>query len=159
MIVCDCPRNDCCRACYDQALIWFGGMAYALRCTGATPGRYGTIGHTIETGRSAPRDFAPLIAKDACVRAYPSRAPWRVMLVVETTLDEVVDVTIGEGQGALAECLVEAAWAVRLDARFDRERDAFHGRAVRTVTNVAACRVWRCAVAWRCAARVTRSRV
>jgi hypothetical protein len=42
---------------------------------------------------------------------------------VETTLDEVVDVTLlgvtPQGQDALSVCLVEAAWALDLPKAFD----------------------------------------
>ncbi|MEO7734559.1 MAG: vWA domain-containing protein, partial [Kofleriaceae bacterium] len=88
-------------------------------------GRYGTIGHGISGGDNrVPPDLAALIDQRRCVRAHPA-GDADVQLAVETTRDEIVGVTVLDGEGALADCLVEATWAVRLDARFDREDEDF----------------------------------
>ena len=55
--------------------------------------------------------LAPAIA--ACLRAHPVGKD-RVLLHVETTLDEVVDVVIVGGPRDAAHCVAEAAWALRL---------------------------------------------
>ncbi|MEO8706308.1 MAG: VIT domain-containing protein [Kofleriaceae bacterium] len=88
-------------------------------------GRYGTVGGGSHTsGRQQP-DLQSLIGTKACVAAHRPAAGWGVKLAVDTTLDEVVDVRILDGSGAFATCLVEAAWAVRLDARFDLPHESF----------------------------------
>jgi hypothetical protein len=47
-------------------------------------------------------------------------------LEVETTRDEIVDVILKQGGGPLGQCVVEAAWAVRLPrASLDFPRDRF----------------------------------
>jgi hypothetical protein len=49
----------------------------------------------------------------------------KVSLEVETTRDEIVDITLQQGSGQKAHCIVEAAWALRLppaSRSFDRER-------------------------------------
>ena len=48
-----------------------------------------------------------------------------VYLTIETTRDEIVDVTVEHGDPKLASCLAETAWAIRLDNRFDRDRETF----------------------------------
>jgi len=60
----------------------------------------------------------------ACVAAHHPAAGWSVTAEVETTLDEVVDVSTAS-KTPIAACLVEAVWAVRLDTRFDRSRESF----------------------------------
>ena len=51
---------------------------------------------------------------------------WRVSLAVETTLDEVVDVRVTSGAGALATCLAETVWQLQLDRHtFDASHDDF----------------------------------
>jgi hypothetical protein len=88
-------------------------------------GHYGTIGHgTSHSGRVQP-DLRSLVDTTGCLRAYPAAAPWTITLAVETTRDEIVDVKLDDGAGALASCLVEATWAVRLDARFDQPHETF----------------------------------
>lgn len=57
---------------------------------------------------------------DACAAQFGTAAGLEVQ--VEATGDEVVDVTVRGGSGALNECLTEAAWAVRLSPEFDRDR-------------------------------------
>lgn len=85
-----------------------GGLGVALGCARA---------------RRAP-DLRSMIDADACVRSVRPDQPWTVSLSVETTLDEVVDASSAT-RSAMAGCLVEAVWALRLDARFDRERERF----------------------------------
>lgn len=77
-------------------------------------------------GRSVPKpDLATLIDTRPCLRAHPQAAPWRVRLDVETTLEEIVDVTTSD-KSPLAACLVEAAWALRLEASaFSLPREQF----------------------------------
>jgi hypothetical protein len=77
-------------------------------------------------GREAPRpNLATLIDTRPCLRAHPQDRPWSVSLSVETTRDEVADVSTTT-TGALAACLVEAAWALRLDrGTFSHSREQF----------------------------------
>lgn len=71
------------------------------------------------------RDLATLIDTRPCLAKFPQRVGWRVTLAVETTREEIVDVST-EVKGAFAACLVEAAWSVRLDAKeFDLLREQF----------------------------------
>ncbi|HEY3449989.1 MAG TPA: proprotein convertase P-domain-containing protein [Myxococcales bacterium] len=72
-----------------------------------------------------PPDLRALVATEECVRSVRPAEAWKVALSVETTRDEVVDVATPNGSGAMASCLAEAVWALRLDARFDRERERF----------------------------------
>jgi subtilisin-like proprotein convertase family protein len=91
----------------------------------------GLLGHGMGAGgggfgfgahRSKPTiDVDP----DACVKQHRPASGWRVSLDVETTKDEIVDVELAHGSGAFASCLVDATWAVRLDRRFDQERETF----------------------------------
>jgi hypothetical protein len=74
--------------------------------------------------RSRP-DLAKLIDTKVCVAQHEPASGWNVQLEVETTWDEIVDVKIKSGPGALASCLAETTWALRLDGRFDLEREAF----------------------------------
>jgi subtilisin-like proprotein convertase family protein len=83
-------------------------------------GRYGTIG-----GQRKPPDLSALIDTKACVAKHTPAPGWKVQLEVETTRDEIVDVTIKSGPGALASCLAETTWALRLDRRFNLEREHF----------------------------------
>lgn len=39
---------------------------------------------------------------------------------IETTMDEIVDVTAAPSKRASRQCLVEAVWSIRLTPRFDR---------------------------------------
>ena len=97
-------------------------------------GRYGTIGHGSGSGsgygsgsgrmRRLP-DLGSLIDTRACVAQHKPAAGWKVQLTVETTRDEIVDVAVTGGAGALATCLLEATWNVRLDKRWDLERESF----------------------------------
>jgi len=61
-----------------------------------------------------PPDLRSMIDTAACVRQVKPSAHWRVVLDVETTKDEVVDV--GGGTDPMAACLIETAWQLRLDA-------------------------------------------
>ncbi|MEO7096830.1 MAG: proprotein convertase P-domain-containing protein [Polyangiales bacterium] len=75
-------------------------------------------------GRQKP-NLATLIDTRPCVAQFPQRAGWEVTLLVETTREEVVDVST-ETKGPFAACLVEAAWNLRLDATvFDLLREQF----------------------------------
>jgi subtilisin-like proprotein convertase family protein len=77
-------------------------------------------------GRVRP-DLARLLAPaiEACLRAHPVGKD-RVLLRVETTLDEVVDVVILGGPREAAHCVAEAAWALRLpEDAFVQARDAY----------------------------------
>ncbi|HWO18055.1 MAG TPA: VIT domain-containing protein [Kofleriaceae bacterium] len=82
-------------------------------------GHYGTLG--CGSGGSAEKlDLASLIPTQACVRKHAPDRAWSVKLSVETTKDEIVDVTVDGDLDPLAACLVEAAWAVRLPDAFSR---------------------------------------
>ncbi|MBL0219494.1 MAG: proprotein convertase P-domain-containing protein [Myxococcales bacterium] len=77
-------------------------------------------------GANRPKpNLATLIDTRPCLRAHPQAGPWRVTLGVETTHEEVVDVTTKDGS-PLAACLVEAAWSLRLEASaFTLPREQF----------------------------------
>jgi subtilisin-like proprotein convertase family protein len=66
-------------------------------------------------GRRTPPNLARLLAPAAeeCLRKH-AKAGERVALRVETTSHEVVDVVIASGPAAAAQCVAEAAWALRL---------------------------------------------
>jgi hypothetical protein len=88
-------------------------------------GRYGTIGHGTRGSARRRPDLTSMIDTSACVKTHAPVVGWSVKLEVETTRDEIVDVKVRNGFGAMADCLVETAWRVRLDPRFDQERDTF----------------------------------
>lgn len=88
-------------------------------------GRYGTLGHGGGGGSRPVADLRSMIETGPCLRKHPPAGPWSVELEVETTKDEIVDVAVRGGAGPLAACLAEAAWAVRLDDRFDQHRETF----------------------------------
>ncbi len=70
-------------------------------------------------------NLATLIDTRPCLRAHPQVGAWRVVLGVETTHEEVVDVTTKD-TSPLAACLVEAAWGLRLEASaFTLPREQF----------------------------------
>ena len=71
-------------------------------------------------------DLMALVAggAKACVAKHAPAKGWSVTVEVETTKDEVVDVST-EDKAAIAPCLVEAVWAVRLTAAFDLQREQF----------------------------------
>ncbi len=76
----------------------------------------------------SPPDLGAMIDPAACVAQVKPAATWHVELDVDTTKDEIVDVTITGGDAAMARCLVETVWAVRLDNRFDQDHESFHVR-------------------------------
>jgi vault protein inter-alpha-trypsin-like protein/VWA domain-containing protein len=88
-------------------------------------GRYGTIGVGSGTSSRTPPDLAAKIYTKRCEKKFKPAADWHVELEIETTRDEIVDVQLKTPASPFADCLVEAAWAVRLDARFDQERETF----------------------------------
>ncbi|HUQ04430.1 MAG TPA: proprotein convertase P-domain-containing protein [Kofleriaceae bacterium] len=66
-----------------------------------------------------------------CVATHKPAAGWTVTLAMESTYDEVVDVQPKAGDKALAACLVEAVWALRLPGsvyNMSRERFTFELR-------------------------------
>jgi subtilisin-like proprotein convertase family protein len=73
-----------------------------------------------------PPDLHGLIDANACEKTAKPPKGWHVMLTIETTKDEIVDVTIATGAGAMATCLAEAYWPVKLDpAVFYEERQSY----------------------------------
>ena len=99
---------------------------------GATLGGRGTGVGSIGTVRRGPAARPP--DRDALLAgalAVPLRAcaalhgDAPLTLTVETTLDEVVDVSVAGVQGALAACAAEAAWALALPAAFDQAHATF----------------------------------
>ena len=74
-----------------------------------------------------PPDLAALLKQSAerCIAELHPPAGWSVALSVETTLDEVVDVTATGTAHPVRECLVEAVWALRLTGAFDKRHDRF----------------------------------
>ncbi len=97
-------------------------------------GRYGTLGHGSGSGsgygagtgalRKVP-NLASMIDTKACVAQHKPAAGWKVQLSVETTRDEIVDVAVTGGAGPLATCLLESTWQVRLDSRWNLDRESF----------------------------------
>lgn len=88
---------------------------------GIRTGEYGTLGHGLGSGSGyglggsrEKIDFRRLVETESCVTSVRPTAPWTVTLNVETTKDEVVDVEI-EKPSAMATCLAEIVWALRLD--------------------------------------------
>ncbi|HWN67767.1 MAG TPA: proprotein convertase P-domain-containing protein, partial [Haliangium sp.] len=80
----------------------------------------------MRAGRTPP-DLARLLAPAAgeCLRKH-ARAGERVALRVETTSHEIVDVLIVSGPPAAAQCVAEAAWALRLpEDEFVDQQDWF----------------------------------
>jgi hypothetical protein len=76
----------------------------------------------IVTEHARPR-LDDYVDAEACLRDQPAA---NVELDVETTRDEIVDVTVVGAASPRASCLVEAVWNARLDAHwFDNERDHF----------------------------------
>ena len=89
-------------------------------------GRYGTIGYGMGGGTARTRpDVASLVDSAACVRDTLAAD---VVLEVETTRDEIVDVRNLGADSPRATCLVEATWHARLDSRFDLDHDTFEAR-------------------------------
>jgi DNA-binding GntR family transcriptional regulator len=85
------------------------------------------LSHVERNLRLDPRtpDLGALIDTKACVAQHKPAAGWKVQLTVETTRDEIVDVAVTGGAGPLATCLLETTWTVRLDSRFNLERESF----------------------------------
>jgi subtilisin-like proprotein convertase family protein len=78
------------------------------------------------SGVRLPPDLRHLVDVEACVRSVKPAAGWRVALTVETTKDEVVDVNLAGGAGAMATCLAEAVWSLRLDEKtFSLDSETF----------------------------------
>jgi subtilisin-like proprotein convertase family protein len=89
---------------------------------------FGSAGGSLGCGASrTPPDLAALLKESAgrCVAELHPPAGWSVALSVETTYDEVVDVAATGTAHPVRECLVEAAWALRLTGAFDRRHDRF----------------------------------
>ena len=100
---------------------------------GVQTGGFGTLGRGSGGGGSgygsgrgrAYVDFRQLIETASCVASVRPTATWEVTLTVETTKDVVVDVELGQ-PSAMATCLAEITWAIRLDKnRFELERESF----------------------------------
>ncbi len=114
---------------HDQTL---GASGCGCDASGSLTGsatRVGTIG---ASGRSRPGpepDRQALLAGALAARLRACAALHggaRLELVVETTLDEVVDVTASaRGRAALAACAAEAVWALALDSHFDQPHATF----------------------------------
>jgi hypothetical protein len=82
-------------------------------------GAGGLGGRTIGLNITRP-DLRALVEPGVarCIAAHPTTGAWSVSLAVETTRDEIVDVALARGSGPLADCIVEAAWAVRLPSEY-----------------------------------------
>ncbi|HSD88001.1 MAG TPA: proprotein convertase P-domain-containing protein, partial [Kofleriaceae bacterium] len=91
-------------------------------------GSYGTIGHGSGTGvgrNIAPPDWSRLIDTEACVQKVHPTESWSVTLNVETSYDEVLDVSLPT-PSPMASCLAETTWALRLDrAEFYQQTNAY----------------------------------
>ena len=96
---------------------------------GSGDGNYASV-DAIDTSKPGRIDERPSLAAlldngvHACVTANHPAAGWTRAITVEITRDEVVDVTAADTD-ALSQCLVEAAWAVRLTAAYTREHDEY----------------------------------
>lgn len=98
---------------------------------GVGSGRGGMRGRTASMGVRSPR-IPPQprqlmeAAIKACVKKHAPPAGWKVRLGIESTYDEVVDVQLEAGETlAVAPCLLEAAWGIRLTAEYDQRRERF----------------------------------
>jgi hypothetical protein len=86
----------------------------------------GSFSSTCGIGRGVPGVDRRALLEEALA---PGRAacadrlavPASGQLTVETTSDEVVDVRVTAASDAMAECLTEAAWALRLSPQFQRD--------------------------------------
>ena len=91
-------------------------------------GRYGTVGYGSGSGgyaRRFPPDWASLIETASCMTSQKPSAPWSITLTLETTRMEVVEVT-PETPGAMARCLAEVAWNLKLDpGEFDQDHGTY----------------------------------
>lgn len=97
---------------------------------------YGTIGHGSGTGAGYGYgggmgslrhkvDFRTLIESASCVASVRPTAAWEVVLQIETTKDEIVDIAVA-APSPMATCLAEIGWALRLDpASFPDERERY----------------------------------
>jgi subtilisin-like proprotein convertase family protein len=93
---------------------------------GLGAGGLGMRGSGFGGGGSArrPPDLKHLVDAAPCIDAHGSGT---VILDVDTTEDEVVDVAVTRADNvALGACLAEAVWAVRLTADFNLEREHFN---------------------------------
>jgi hypothetical protein len=68
----------------------------------------------VDLARTLRQQLAPGVAACAAQVGVPAAGH----LTLETTLDEVVDVKVATTSSALAACVTEAAWALRLDEAF-----------------------------------------
>jgi len=93
---------------------------------------YGSLGGS-HRGRAAymrvgsvKPDLKQLLAAgvQACLAQHRPAPGWQVRITVETTYDEVVDVTSGDKPSPLRDCFSEAAWALRLPA-LTAQRDSY----------------------------------
>jgi hypothetical protein len=85
-------------------------------------GRGGMSGRTTS---SPSLDLRSLVDVRSCIKKVAPPAGWWVTLTAETTKDEVVDVALTSGGGAMASCLIEAVWAVRLTKDFALDHEQF----------------------------------
>ena len=72
---------------------------------------------------SPHRRLRMLVDPSACVASEKPPQGWRVVLQVESTRDEIVDVRARGPQSPLAACLAEAMWAVRLPPAFTADHE------------------------------------
>jgi subtilisin-like proprotein convertase family protein len=101
------------------------GLEWGFGRSGFGPGGGGS-GYGSGSGTSLKQpDFAKLVDASACVRQVKPAAGWSVHMSVETTKDEIVDVTAVDATQPMAACLIETVWAIRLDSRFVFQRDTF----------------------------------
>ena len=104
----------------DLGLVGVGGGGGGAGYGGIGLGTVGQLGHAFTIDE--------LIAEgvDACVDAHQPDPDWSVVLEVETTHDEVVDVRATAGVGGdMRRCVIEAAWALNLTWNFDDERESY----------------------------------
>ncbi|HEU5059622.1 MAG TPA: hypothetical protein VFU21_23990, partial [Kofleriaceae bacterium] len=106
---------------------WGCGCGPGARLGGGGTG-VGTIG-TRRASRPAEPDRDALLAGALAAPLRACRAlhgAGRATLTVETTVDEVVDVSAhAGGNPALAACAADAAWALALPAAFDQPHATF----------------------------------
>lgn len=93
-----------------------GGSSHCgIRCGGVMGG--GRLSY-LEIDRAAwlADRLRPAVAR--CAAGAP-------VVRIDTTRDEIVDVRVAFAPGAAADCVADAAWALRLPSGFDAERESF----------------------------------
>lgn len=103
----------------DRGTIGLGGLGLIGKGAG------GVVGSVLRPPPSLASVLAPAVKR--CVASVTPGASWAVELKIETTGIEIVDVqTAHASNSALADCLVEGAWATLLPAGADWPQRRMH---------------------------------